>query len=130
MLPDNLLRLAYIANIVILTPVLFSMFADGGQKSIRAFQGTITNSDGLRLLVASLWFGILIMSVIGLWLPWQLMPLLGLQVIYKATYLLVYILPTIKNKGAKNIPWGVTISFVLIVLTYPFIIAANLDTFQ
>ncbi|MBK7840874.1 MAG: hypothetical protein IPJ49_25000 [Candidatus Obscuribacter sp.] len=75
MLPDNLLRIAYIANIIILTPVLFSMFADGGQKSIRAFQGTVTNSDGLRLLVASLWFAILIMSIIGLWLPWQLMPL-------------------------------------------------------
>ncbi|MBK7749466.1 MAG: hypothetical protein IPP57_10860 [Candidatus Obscuribacter sp.] len=130
MLPDNLLRIAYIANIIILTPVLFSMFADGGQKSIRAFQGTVTNSDGLRLLVASLWFAILIMSIIGLWLPWQLMPLLGLQVIYKATYLFVYILPTIKNKGAKNIPWGVTMSFVLIILTYPFIIWANLDTFQ
>lgn len=130
MLPDNLLRIAYILNIVILTPVLFSMFADDGQKSIRAFQGTVTNSDGLRLLVASLWLAILLMSIIGLWLPWQLMPLLGLQVIYKATYLLVYILPTIKSKGAKNIPWGVTVSFVFIVLTYPFIIAANLDTFQ
>lgn len=66
MLPDNLLRIAYIANIVILTPVLFSMFADGGQKSIRAFESKVPNSDGLRLLVASLWFAILVMSVIGL----------------------------------------------------------------
>lgn len=41
----NLLRLAYIANLLILGPALVSMFCDGS-RPIRTFQGRVENCSG------------------------------------------------------------------------------------
>ncbi len=118
----ELLQLAYAANIVILSPVLISMFSDGGDKQIRAFQSQVNNSDGLRLLVASLWSGILLLSIAGLFQPKTFVVVLVLQVIYKFIYLLVYILPTARARGIQAIPQGLTLSFMSIVIIWTVLI--------
>ncbi|HIN66334.1 MAG TPA: hypothetical protein EYM95_16985, partial [Candidatus Obscuribacterales bacterium] len=56
------LKAAYALNVLILAPVLVSMYSDVNAP-IRALQGTIENSEGLRLLVASLWSAILLLSL-------------------------------------------------------------------
>lgn len=121
----RLLQFAYAANIVILAPVLFSMFSDGGQKQIRAFQNQVENSDGLRLLVASLWLAIFILSIAGLFHPKTFIPILLLQVIYKLVYLVIYVAPTARVKGFGSIPLGLSISFLIIVITWPVLIALS-----
>jgi len=102
--------------------VLISMFSDGGDKQIRAFQNQVQNSDGLRLLVASLWSAIFLLSIAGLFQPKTFVIVLTLQVIYKLIYLLVYILPTARKQGLQAIPQGLTFSFVAIVLIWPIFI--------
>lgn len=120
-------KVAYLLNIFILTPVLFSMYCDNDGSRIKAFQGTIKNSDGLRLLVASLWSAILILSIAGLFWPKLFLPVLMLQVIYKSLFLLTYCLPRVRTKKFDEIPMGLSISFLLIVLTYPIIILYDLN---
>lgn len=114
-------KVAYALNVFILTPVLVSMYSDANGSPIRAFQGTITNSEGLRMLVASLWFAILLLSVAGFFWPKLFLPVLMLQVIYKSLFLLTYCLPRLKARKLEEVPIGLSISFLFIVLTYPII---------
>jgi len=112
----------YIANIVILVPVvlgtLFNFFPISG--------GHFPESAGWRLLVGSLWASILVGSIFGIFNPVTFSPILLLQVIYKALWLIVYTLPRIiQNDPNREIHWGISIVFVLIVVVYPFLIPWN-----
>lgn len=120
------LKVAYTLNVFILAPVLVSMYCDGDASPIRALQGTIKNSEGLRLLVASLWSAILILSIAGIFWPKLFLPVLMLQVIYKSLFLLTYCFPRVRARKYDEIPIGLSISFLLIVLTYPIIILYGL----
>ncbi|MCH2238685.1 MAG: hypothetical protein A2792_03995 [Sphingomonadales bacterium RIFCSPHIGHO2_01_FULL_65_20] len=113
-----LLRLAYLANILILVPVCWAMFFGNAMASV--FQGTVTDSLGLRLLVGSLWAAILSASVFGLFMPVLFAPLLLVQIIYKALWLTLFVLPLML--AGKPAPWGIASIFAAIVLTYPFVL--------
>ncbi|MEO1657231.1 MAG: hypothetical protein AAFR65_05870 [Pseudomonadota bacterium] len=114
------LRVAYAANIVILVPVCFGMFAGGGVNTV--FEGKVPESQGLRLLVGSLWLAILLSSAAGLFWPAVLLPVILIQIIYKSTWLLTYVVPAIRSGGLKQVPWGITMTFILIVATYPVLV--------
>lgn len=116
--PQTFLRIAYVANILILLPVCWAMFVGSGVESV--FQGTVAESSGLRLLVGSLWSAILIASIAGLVYPMFFAPVLLIQVIYKAIWLAVFVGPSLAEQSTR-IPYGVAICFVLIVLIYPFL---------
>ena len=113
-----LLRLAYLANILILVPVCWAMFFGNAMASV--FQGPVTDSLGLRLLVGSLWAAILSASVFGLFMPVLFAPLLLVQIIYKALWLTLFVLPLML--AGKPAPWGIASIFAAIVLTYPFVL--------
>lgn len=115
----NLLKIAYAANILILLPVCRSMFSTAGTTSV--FEGVVEDSAGLRLMVASLWSAILIASAFGLAYPAAMKMILPIQIIYKAIWLATFVLPRFRSQGAEAIPVGISIIFVLIVVTYPFI---------
>lgn len=113
------LHLPYVANIVILVPIalgtLFNLFP--------VSRGHFPESAGWRTLAGSLWTAILIGSILGLFRPVVFSPLLLLQVIYKTLWLLVYTLPRLlRNDPDRQIHWGISIVFTVIVLTYPIII--------
>ena len=116
----SLLWLPYAANIVILVPVVWSMLASGGTDGV--FEGKVANSDGLRLLVGALWLAILVCSVAGLFAPLVMTPLLAVQVIYKATWLALFVLPVWRVGGWDAVPSGITTVFVGIVLVWPFLV--------
>lgn len=117
-----MLRLPYILNILILVPVCWAMFAGTGRTAV--FENKIEWSGELATLVASLWFAILMASLVGLFWPRELTPILAAQVIYKTLFLSLVIYPLWKQGGANAVPMGITASFVLIVLTYPIAIWA------
>lgn len=121
---DLALRAAYALNIVILTPVVLAMVGPRAGPAMAAFEGKVGESPGLRLLVASLWFAIWVCSLVGVWLPRPLWPILLLQVIYKASYLLVFVWPLVRAEGIGAAPLGVSASFLLIVAVWPFLLAA------
>ena len=110
----NLLRLAYLANILILVPVVWSMFFSGGTLGV--FEGKVADSEGLRLMVGSLWLAILLGSVAGLAAPAIFAPLLLMQIVYKSTWLAAYVWP---HRDDPGIPMGISTVFLLIVVTYP-----------
>ncbi len=113
----SLLRIAYAANILILVPVASSMFFSGGTSGV--FEGKVPDSEGLRLLVGSLWFAILLGSAAGLALPAIFAPLLLVQIVYKATWLITYVWP---NRDDPGVPMGISVIFLGIVLTYPLLL--------
>jgi hypothetical protein len=84
-----LLLLPYGFNIIVLVPIgLMTLF--GGERGGQlACQGKFTESAGFRTILGSLWTAILIGSVLGLFWPVTMSPLLLVQVIYKTLWLLV-----------------------------------------
>lgn len=118
---DVLLRAAYGANILILVPVVAALFTTASPAAV--FGPGVSESPGLRLLVASLWAAILLCSVFGLFAPRAFVAILLLQVIYKSTWLLAYVLPVWRSGEA--VPWGPAVTFALIVLIWPVILAAE-----
>lgn len=111
------LRLAYAANILILIPVAVP-------TALRWMDiPFFVESEGYRTLCGSLWTGIMISSFLGLFNPPAFAAVLMLQVIYKTMWLMLYAAPRVlAGKGTKEIPMGMTISFLAIVLLYPFVI--------
>lgn len=119
---ETLLRVAYGLNILILTPVLIGLLAVRNGPMVPALGGIIVESEGLRLLVASLWTAILVLSAVGLVSPAAMWPVLLLQVVYKSAWLAGYVAPILKTQGTDAVPWGPTICFALIVAVWPFIL--------
>lgn len=113
------LQFAYAANIVILVPVLAG-FVQGVDP---VFEGRVTDSSGLRVLVFALWSAILLLSVAGLFRPRALWPVLALQVIYKSRWLLLDALPLALRDGLQTVPWGVIGAFIAIVVVWPILLA-------
>lgn len=119
---DTLLRAAYALNILILAPVLIGLVAARNGPLVPALGGVITESEGLRLLLFSLWGAILLMSALGLAAPAVFWPVLLLQVVYKSAWLAAYVAPVWRAQGAAAVPWGPAVCFALIVAVWPIIL--------
>lgn len=96
------------------------MFAGSGVEGV--FEGKVAESEGLRLLVGSLWFAIAVASLAGFFAPRFFAPVLVVQAIYKACWLLIFVLPLARSQGWEAVPHGITIVFIGIAVTYPFFI--------
>jgi hypothetical protein len=116
----NLLKIAYVANILILVPVVHAMFFGRGVSDV--FAGRVDESLGLRLLVASLWTAILLSSIAGLWWPRFFAAVLPIQILYKSLWLVLFVAPLAQRAGWDAVPKGISITFLIIVLTYPVIL--------
>jgi hypothetical protein len=111
------LLLAYAFNILILVPVCYSMLLGAGVANV--FEGKVIESEGLRLMVGSLWFGILVASIAGLLWPSFFAPVIIVQVIYKTLWLLIFVLPLLYS--GKAVPVGISSVFAFIAVSYPLI---------
>lgn len=118
---DLWLRCAYGLNIVILLPVVLSLWR-AGPGPLAVFQGTAGNERALSRLVASLWTAILACSVVGLFQPQLMLGVMILQVIYKSLYLAFHVWPARR----QGLAWGVTVSFLIIVALWPPLIVLAL----
>src|SRR5271165_7105296 len=101
------LLLPYIFNIVVLIPVgLTTSF--GGEAGRRlVFQGKLPEGAGIRTISGSFWTLIVIGSVIGLFHPVSMSPVLLIQVIYNSLWLVVFVLPLVVRGQGNAVPWGV-----------------------
>ena len=107
----NVLLVPYFANIVILVPVALASLT--GLLPIS--RGHFPESLGWRTMAGSLWTGILVCSIAGLFCPIIFAPILLLQVIFKTLWLLFYVLPRLKNAASRGeIHWSIAVSFLLI----------------
>lgn len=77
----NPLHLPYIFNIIVLVPIGLLTLLGGEQGGRLACQGKFPESEGFRTILGSLWTAILLGSVLGLFYPVTMSPLLLIQVI-------------------------------------------------
>ncbi len=112
------IKLAYLANIVILLPIAAPTLL----RLYDTAQGRFAESAGWRVLVGALWCAILVSSLLGLFAPLRFAPVLLIQIIYKLLWLAVYAAPRLITRRSAEIPTGIALSFVLIVVVYPFLI--------
>jgi len=98
----NLLLLPDIFNILVLVPIgLLTLF--GGEKGGQmACQGKFPESEGFRTILGSLWTAILIGSILGLFFPATMSPLLLIQVLYKTLWLLVFVVPRLRTAQQRS----------------------------
>ena len=118
----NLILFPYIFNIIVLVPIALMTLLGGERGGQLASQGKFTESEGFRTILGSLWTTILIGSVIGLFRPVTMSPLLLIQVVYKTLWLFVFVLPRLLTGRNQEVPWGISLTFLVIVLSYPWVI--------
>ena len=106
------------ANILILVPIGFGTLFRPSSTD----QGVFPESAGWRTLVGSLWLAILAMSVLGVRQPEAFLWLLVFQVLYKSVWLIAYVLPRLLAGRGREVPAGITLSFLVIVLVWPWFI--------
>lgn len=115
----NWLKIAYGANIIILAPVVYNMLLGSGVTQV--FEGQVNESRGLRIMVGSLWAAIMLASLAGFWMPRFFAPVLLIQIFYKALWLGLFVLPVLQTAGWNAAPKGISIVFLGIVVSYPFL---------
>lgn len=113
------LKIIYIANIIVAGWISISSIFFPKTAATTVFQNAYQPTEVIRL-VGCLWLAIAILSVLGLWRPILFSPILLVQLIYKGTWLLVVVLPAIKNN--QPFPTGMVAFFVVWVVVLPFII--------
>ena len=118
----NPLLIPYIFNIIVLVPIALMTLFGGERGGQLASQGKFPESEGYRTILGSLWTAILIGSVLGLFYPVPMSPLLLIQVIYKTLWLLVFVLPRLLGRRKHEVPWGIALTFLVIVVSYPWVI--------
>ena len=118
----NLLLLPYLLNIIVLLPVGLMALLGGPEAQRRLFQGKYPDSPGIRTILGSLWTALLIGSILGLFYPVSMSPILLIQVIYKTLWWLVFILPRLSSGRSQEIHWPMAGLFIFIILTYPWLI--------
>jgi hypothetical protein len=116
-----LLRMAYLANVLILLPVaLATLLSARGAAAV--IESKFPVDTPYRILVGCLWSGILMCSILGLFSPQRMVGIVILQVIYKALFLGIVIFPLWKSKGMDAVPMGLSLSFLVIVLVWPWVL--------
>src|SRR4029079_6420559 len=86
------LILPYIFNILVLIPLRLTLPFGGAASRRLVFQGKLPESTELRTISASAWTVILIGSVIGLFHPVSMSPVLLIQVLYNSLWLRVFLI--------------------------------------
>ncbi len=115
------LLLPYIFNIFVLIPVgLMPLGGASGKRLV--FRGKLPGNADFRTISGSAWTVILIGSVIGLFHPVSMSPVLLVQVIYNSLLLSVFVVPLLVRGRFGEVNWGIAGTFLLIILTYPWVI--------
>ena len=117
----NPLLLPYIFNILVVIPVGLTTLL-GGEARRMVFQGKLPEDAEIRTISGTAWTVILIGSVIGLFHPVSMSPVLLIQVIYNSLWLTVFVVPLMIRGHFGKVPWGIAGTFLLIVVSYPWVI--------
>ena len=118
----TLLQVPYIFNIAVLIPVGLLTLLGGERGGQLACQNKFPESEGFRTILGSLWTAILLGSILGLFYPVTMSPLLLIQVIYKTLWLIVFVMPRLLKGKISEVPSGIALVFLVIVLSYPWVI--------
>ncbi len=115
------LKAVYAANVLVAGTVgSLSLFAPALASRV-VFEGTATASSAMQT-TGALWLAIALLSAAGLRDPQAMVPILLLQLIYKAAWLAVVALPALVAGRMETIPVGMAAFFAVWVAVLPFVI--------
>lgn len=114
-----LLKCVYIANVMVAGWISLTCLFMPQTAQASVFTNAFSYSEAFRL-VGALWFGIFLLSCVGLYYPRQMALVLVFQFIYKGSWLLFAALPAILK--ANPYPKGMASFFLVWVLVLPFVI--------
>ena len=114
-----LLKLVYIANILVAGWISISSLFFPKSALASVFQNSFAYSEAIRL-VGALWGAIAVLSIAGLFFPQRMSVVLLFQLIYKSAWLLVVALPAVIN--GNSYPRARAAFFVVWVILLPFVI--------
>lgn len=103
----------YIFNIIVLVPIGLLTLLGGERGGQLASQGKFPESEGFRTILG---------SVLGSFYPVTMSPRLLIQVIYKTLWLMVFVIPKLLRGRSREVPWGISLTFLLIIASYPLVI--------
>lgn len=87
----------------------------------RLLRGCHAQSDAFRL-VGALWLGIALLSLIGIFKPILMTPVLLLQLWYKGTWLIAAIIQALVDKSFAGVPPQMAVFFAVWIVVLPFAI--------
>jgi hypothetical protein len=113
------MRAVYVANVCVAGWISFTSIISPVTATRTVFGDAFPTTETIRL-VGSLWFAIFLLSALGLKWPHQMSPVLLLQLVYKATFLVCSTLPRVIL--GEKVPWGMSGFFLAWVVILPFVI--------
>lgn len=113
------LQLMYTANILVAGYIAIISVFFPATAATTIFSNAYPATEVIRL-VGCLWLAIALLSLFGLFRPYQFSPVLLVQLIYKTTWLLVVVVPAIRNKHPY--PEAMAAFFLVWVLILPFVL--------
>jgi hypothetical protein len=116
-----LLRLIYLANILVAGTVGWMSLFDPSRSAMVVFSGTTEPNIPMRI-VGSFWLTIALLSLAGLISPVRFSVVLLVQLIYKAIWLLAIAIPAVLTNRIDLIPVEIAIFFLIWVVILPFVI--------
>lgn len=109
----------YVANIMVAGWISITSLFFPKTAQTTVFNNAFAYSEAIRL-VGALWGAIFLLSVLGLFFPWQMSLVFLFQFIYKGSWLLVAALPALLN--GQPYPKGMALFFLIWVVLLPFVI--------
>ena len=114
-------HIPYAFNLLVLGPALLLIMQGKmdvlPEKDDMAFQ---------RLLIASLWLGVLLVSAVALFSPKDFWPVLVFQVVYNLVYAVGWVRPSLMGRAQTTVPRGAVVILALMIVTWPIFIYAAL----
>lgn len=118
----SLLQVAYVLDILVSLPVALTTLTGYERLAPVLFREGLPESDNFRIILGSLWMAVLLTCVAGLVFPVAMSPVLILQIIYKALWLLLFAAPRWLSGRKKEVPKRIVTICVLTLLAFPWVI--------
>ena len=120
--PMSLLQVAYVLDILVSLPVALTTLLGNERLAPVLFRESLPESDNFRIILGSLWMAVLFTCVAGLLFPVAMSPVLILQIIYKALWLLLFAMPRWLSGRKKEVPKRIVVICILTLLAFPWVI--------
>ncbi len=120
------LQIIYGLNILVAGFVGISSLFFPEVSSAYVFERTLSPNWAQRIL-GGFWLSVALLSILGLFQPLKFSPVLLIQLIYKALWLVVVVMPMLRQGRLNELPMGITWFFLtwvlalLLVLPYDYL---------
>lgn len=118
----TLLQIGFVVDAVVTFPFALATLIGCERWAQLLFRESLPESHSLRTILGSLWMAILMCSLVGVFFPVEMSPVLILQLIYKGLWIAWFAIPRWLSGRSAEVPWRIAGIFLAFILVYPWII--------